>query len=142
MSETQQPQRNARRIGAVLAGLLVVVVLSIATDTLLHATGIYPRIGEPMGGTLWLLATFYRLIYAVAGSYVAARLAPDRPMQHAMLVGLVGLVLSIVGAVATWNAGPSFGPRWYPLALIAIALPCAWAGGRLHAMQSRAHTAG
>jgi hypothetical protein len=34
-----------------------------------------------------------------------------------------------VGAV--WSAGPELGPRWYPLALVATALPCVLAGGRL-----------
>jgi len=70
-------------------------------------------------------------LYGVAGGYIAARLAPDRSMQHALALGVVGLAVSIVGAVATWNGGPAFGPKWYPLALIAIAIPSAWAGGGL-----------
>jgi hypothetical protein len=85
-----------------------------------------------MSDALFLLATVYRTVYAIAGSYVTARLAPYGPMQHALLGGVIGLVLSTVGAVATWNQGPEFGPHWYPLALIATALPCAWAGGRLY----------
>jgi len=121
----------------VLAGLLTVVILSLGTDLALHASGIFPPWGEPMDDALFLLATAYRSIYAVAGSYIAARLAPDRPMQHALALGVVGLALSTVGAVATWNAGPAFGPRWYPLALVATALPCAWIGGKLHGMQLR-----
>ena len=39
--------------------------------------------------------------------------------------------MSIAGTVATWNRGPEFGPKWYPLSLVAIAMPCAWAGGKL-----------
>ena len=58
-------------------------------------------------------------------------------MKHALIGGLVGLVLSTVGAVATWNAGPAFGPHWYPLALVATALPCAWLGGQLRVRQLR-----
>jgi len=50
----------------------------------------------------------------------------------------VGLAVSIAGAVATWNRGPEFGPKWYPLAVIAMAIPCAWAGGALRGMQLRA----
>lgn len=53
-------------------------------------------------------------------------------MQHALAPGLVGLVLSTAGTVATWNGGPAYEPRWYPLALIATAMPCAWIGGKLH----------
>ncbi len=63
------------------------------------------------------LALAYRIVFAVVGCYIAARLGPDRPMQHAYVLGIVGLVLGIIGAAATWNAGPGLGPKWYPLAL-------------------------
>ena len=138
-SETQRPRRIGRSIGALLAGFLFVIILSIGTDLALHATGVFPPLGQPMSDALFLLATAYRTVYAVAGSYIMARLAPDRPMQHALVGGVVGLALSIVGAVTTWNRVPSLGPHWYPLALIATALPCAWVGGRLRTMQLRTH---
>ena len=131
-----------RSIGAVVAGLFAVVVLSLGTDAVLHATGAYPPWGKPMAESLYLLATAYRVVFAVAGSYIAARLAPDRPMRHALVLGAVGLALSIAGSAATWNKGLEFGPRWYPLALIATAMPCAWVGGRLRGMQLHARTDG
>ena len=131
MSEMHHPGRVLRRIGAVLAGLLAVFILSIGTDVVLHATGVFPPWGQPTGDALLLLATAYRTVYGIAGGYIAARLAPDRPMQHAVVLGVVGIALSTAGALATWNAGPAFEPKWYPLALIAIAMPCSWAGGRL-----------
>ena len=83
-------------------------------------------------------AAGYRIVYGVATSYLVARLAPDRPMLHALVFGGVGVALSTAGAVATWGRGPEFGPRWYALAIIAIAMPCAWVGGALRGMQSRA----
>jgi hypothetical protein len=46
--------------------------------------------------------------------------------------------MSVVGAAVTWNKGPAFGPHWYPLALIVLAMPRAWAGGKLRVMQLRA----
>jgi hypothetical protein len=138
LNDTRRPRRILRSIGAVLAGLLVVFILSLGTDVVLHATGIYPPWFQPMAGLLFLVATAYRIVYGVLGSYIAARLAPDRPMQHALALGVVGLVLSTAGAVATWNASPELGPRWYTLALIATALPCAWLGGKLRRMQLRA----
>lgn len=128
MSETQRERRMLRSIGAVLAGLLAIFILSTATDMVLHATGIFPPWGQPMADALFMLALAYRIVYGVAGCYIAARLAPDRPMQHALALGAVGLAFSIAGAVAMWDAGPG----WYNLAVIAIAMPCAWAGGRLH----------
>jgi hypothetical protein len=121
-----------RSTGAVLAGFVAVVVLSLGTDAALHGTGVFPGWGEPMGSALFLVATAYRTVYGIAGGYVAARLAPDRPMTHALILGFVGAAVSVAGAVATWNAGPAFRPRWYPLGLIAIALSTAWAGGKLN----------
>ena len=141
MSETRRPRRLGRSIGALLAGFLVVVILSIVTDVALHATGVFPPLGQPMAGALFLLATVYRAVFGVAGSYITARLAPDRPMQHALTGGAIGLVISTAGAVATWNRGPAFGPHWYPLALIVLAMPCAWAGGTLRLMQLRSRPA-
>jgi hypothetical protein len=89
-----------------------------------------------------LLATAYRTVFGVVGSYIIARLAPNRPMQHALVGGVVGLVVSIVGAAVTWNKGPAFGPHWYPLALIVLAMPQAWAGGKLRVVQLRARLDG
>jgi len=142
MSETQHPRRIGRSIGALFAGFVVVVILSIGTDVVLHAAGIFPPLGQPMSDPLLLLATIYRTTYAVAGSYITARLAPDRPMQHALAGGAVGLVLSIIGAVMAWNKVATLGPHWYPLALVVTALPCAWVGGKIRVMQLRARADG
>ena len=128
-------KNTLKSIGAVLAGFVAVVVLSLGTDLVLHATGVFPPWDQRMSDALFLLATVYRTIYCIAGSYIAARLAPDRPMPHALVLGVVGLVVSTAGAVATWNKGPEFGPHWYPVALIVTAIPCAWLGGRLRIMQ-------
>jgi hypothetical protein len=133
LTETQPPRRVGRSIAAVLAGLLVVVILSLGTDLALHAAGIFPALGDRMSDRLLVLATVYRTIYAVLGGYITARLAPNRPMQHALLNGLIGVALSTLGAVVTWNR--ALGPHWYPLALVATALPTAWLGGKLRLMQ-------
>ena len=134
MSETQRPRRVLRRVGAVLAGLLAIFILSTATDVALHATGVFPPWSERMSDALFLLALAYRIVYGIAGCYVTARLAPDRPMQHALALGAVGVVFSTAGAVAMWDAGPA----WYSLGVIAIAMPCAWAGGKLGGMRAPA----
>jgi len=129
------PRRLWRSALALLGGFVTVVALSLGTDLGLHAAGIFPPWGQAMEDKLFLLATAYRIAYGMAGSYVTAWLAPSRPMQHALVGGAIGLVLSALGAVATWNRGPAFGPHWYPLALIATAMPCAWVGGKLREHQ-------
>jgi len=119
--------------------MLTAIVLSIGTDLGLHAVGLTPSLGQPMSDRWLMLATTYRTIYGVIASYFVARLAPNRPMQHALSGGFMGLVASVAGAVATWNSG--LGPHWYPLSLIVLSLPPAWVGGKLREMQSRSHTA-
>jgi hypothetical protein len=136
MNEAQRPRRLGRSIGALLSGFVVGVILSLGTDMALHATGIFPPWGQAMSDGLFLLATAYRIVYNIVACYIIARVAPNRPMLHALIGGAIGLVLSAVGAGATWNKGPEFGPHWYPLALIATALPCAWIGGKLPDMRS------
>jgi hypothetical protein len=119
-----------------MAGLILIVVLSIGTDAALHAAGIFPAPGQPMSDALFVLAAAYRIVFSVAGCYLAARLAPDRPMGHALALGVLGVVVSAAGAAATWNKGPEFGPHWYPLLLVVVALPCAWLGGKLSEKRS------
>ena len=128
---------SLRRVGAVLAGLLFVIVITTITDLLLHATGIFPPLGQPMADSLFVLAVAYRIIYGIAGGYITARLAPDRPVTHALVLGFIGFVLSLAGSVATWNRGPEFGPKWFAITVILIAIPTAWIGGKLALKKGR-----
>jgi hypothetical protein len=54
-----------------------------------------------------------------------------------MVLGAIGVAISTIGVVATWNRGPEFGPKWYPLGLIVLAMPLSWPGGILREMQLR-----
>jgi hypothetical protein len=125
---------NWKSIGAVAAGVLFIVVTSILVDVVLHVAGVYPPMDQPINDRLALLAMAYRLVLSVAGAWLTARLAPARPMQHALILGVVGLVLGLVGAVGTWNAG--LGPRWYAIGLAVLAIPQCWAGGKIFEIQS------
>jgi hypothetical protein len=125
------PRSLPRSFLAVFLGLLAVVVLSLATDELFHLVKVYPPWGEAMPQpALNYLALSYRLVYAALGSYIAARLAPRNPMRHAMVLGGIGFVLSLGGAIATIPL--KLGPAWYPISLVVTALPCAWLGGVLY----------
>ena len=60
-----------RSAGALLLAFAVVVVVSLATDQLLHSLGVYPPWGEPMfQPALNLLALSYRLVYGTLGGYL------------------------------------------------------------------------
>jgi hypothetical protein len=51
-------------------------------------------------------------------------------MRHVWIGATIGFVLSLGGIVVSLNV--NLGPIWYPIALTATALPCAWIGGMLH----------
>lgn len=124
------PRHTLRSIIAVLAGFAVIVLLAFVTDTALQAAGVLPVTGaEKFSAGQALLALSYHLGYALLGCYLAARLAPSRPMAHALVLGAIGLVMSVLGLIAIITG--DLAPAWYGWALILLSLPVAWAGGRL-----------
>jgi hypothetical protein len=126
-----RPRRVGRSVAAVLLGLFATAGLALGTDQVLHMLEVYPPWGQPMHDPeLNLLALGYRIPYGILGGYIAARLAPRDPMRHALILGVVGLVISAAGAIATIPM--DLGPSWYPIALALTALPSAWLGGVLH----------
>ena len=142
MNESRSTLHLGRSILAILAGIFPNVLVTLGTDEILHLTHVYPPWGASMVGYEWtlLLATTYRTLYGVASAYLTARLAPNRPMLHSMVLGALGFAVSILGAAATWNGGPAFGPHWYPVALVVLAVPTAWAGAKLFLAQRTAHS--
>jgi hypothetical protein len=119
-----------KSIWAVVAGVLFIIIVTTLVDIVLHLVRVFPPMDQPIDDRLALLATSYRIVISIAGAWLTAWLAPDTPMTHAMRLGYVGVVLGLVGVVATWNAG--LGPRWYPIALVVLAIPQCWAGGRIY----------
>lgn len=121
-------------IGAILAGMIFIVVSHAGTDFVLESLGIFTQPNEGFH-TTWMVvtATIYRSIYTVAGGYITAALAPDPKMRYVLILGIIGVVAGTLGAVATIPMKIS--PIWYPIALVVLALPCVWLGGKLRTMQ-------
>jgi hypothetical protein len=117
-------------IGAILAGMVFIVVTHTATDFMLEKLGIFTPPDQGFHIT-WMVvtATIYRSIYTIAGGYVTAALAPDPPMRYVLILGLIGLVMGTLAAIVTIPM--KLGPPWYPIALAVLALPCVWLGGKL-----------
>lgn len=131
---TPEPEPGPRgSVAAVVAGLVVTALLSVGTDAAMHGIGVFPPSGVRMSDGLFVLAAVYRVVFTVLGGYVTASLAPRQPMTHVTILGAIGAVAAAAGAVSTWNAGPEFGPHWYPILLVVTALPCVWVGGFLGA---------
>ncbi len=131
--KVESPRQIGRSIGALAAGFVVNVVLSLGTDAAFESLGLMPAIGHAINDSQSLLAAGYRTLYGVISSYVVARMAPYGAVGHALVGGAIGMVLATAGAVATWNQ--ALGPHWYPLSLIVTALPSAWVGGKLWVWQ-------
>jgi len=117
-----------RGIGAVLAGMMAIVLLSTATDYVLgHAILAASEMGSP---PLLAVALVYRALFGVIGGYVTSRLAPVRPTLHAAILGVIGTLVATAGVVVMWSVGN----HWYPIALAVLSLPetlaGAWIAGR------------
>jgi hypothetical protein len=119
-----------KSILAVLAGLVFTIVITTALDVLMYQVGFFKSGG--MTTTHWLVATAYRLGVAIIGCWLTARLAPQNPMKHALILGAIGTVVACVGVWFSATKGPEFGPMWYAIVLVVTALPCAWIGGKLN----------
>jgi len=118
-----------RSVLAVLAGVVFVVAASTGTDIALEQT-VLPQLNSPNAPPeLLALALAYRTLFGVVGGWIAARLAPSRPMTHALVLGAIGTLAALAGVIVAW----SFGQHWYPIALVVLALPQSWLGGRLAA---------
>lgn len=117
-----------KSVWAVLAGFLVIVILSIGFDTILKLAGILPWDHLFVSTGLILFVIFYRAVFSLAGCYLTAKLAPQNPMKHTIILGIIGTVLSAVGAILAADLGPI----WYAWTLAVIAIPIAWLGGKLY----------
>ncbi len=118
-----------KSIGAVLAGFIAVFILSIGTDAILEALGIFPPQSQPQLfiGWMLILAFIYRSAYGVVGGYITARFAPNNTMRHVAILGILGTIGGIAGVIAGWNLSA----HWYPIALAVTAFPLVWIGGKM-----------
>ena len=117
-----------KSVAAVVAGVIVVVGLTTGVDALMHAAHVFPPGDRPLSDALSALALSYRVVIGVFGAWLTARLAPSKPMRHAVVLGIIGTLAGVAGVVVTWNQ--HLGPHWYAIAVAAFALPQSWAGAR------------
>lgn len=114
--------------GSIAAGFVLVVILSVATDLALQNANVMRQPFHLNPAWFIGLVVVYRNLFSTAGAYVTATLAPGKPMRLALIGGMIGFIVSVTGAIVTWNTPP----RWYAVSLVATALPCAWLGGKLY----------
>ncbi len=122
-----------RSAAAILAGFLTTFILAVGSDALLHKImpGSFGDDGMAHGLALWV-ALVYTAVFGAAGAYVAARLAPGHPLRHALILGAIALLLSVIATIQLWHTAPA----WYHILAVLLVLPSAWCGGMLFERQA------
>jgi hypothetical protein len=119
-----------RSVGAVVAGILFIVVVTTLVDEVLHIVGVYAPWGQALDHGDSAIALSYRLVIGILGGWLTARLAPRNPIRHVVTLGLIGTAMAALGLMVTWNL--DLGPHWYPISLVVTGLPLSWLGGKLY----------
>lgn len=123
-----------KSIGAIVAGFAFGAILSIGADFLFGKLGIMSMENfKQTSFAIICVVIIYRFAFNVAGCYLTAKLAPQNPMKHCIIIGIIGTLLSILGTYAMWEKAIPF----YNIAIILISLPSAWLGGILYLLNNR-----
>ena len=114
-----------RTILAVLAGYLTLIVLGFLGGAILGAA-----LHGSLGPSAIIGGETVTFVAAVIAGGVTARMAPERPVTHAAVLGLtVFSVTAVVTAVSRPIHTPF--PHWYPYASAAIGGIGAFVGGAI-----------
>lgn len=118
-----------RSVLAIVVGFVFIALLSFGTDALVRGAlpGAFDAAGRTDSVPILLMTIAYVGVFAVTGCYITGRLAPSRPMWHALVLGLLGLAFTAAGTMAMW----SLAPAWYNIVSLVLVMPFAWLGGRL-----------
>lgn len=119
-----------KSIGVIILAFVVNALLTVLTDFLLERIGVLPNPEKGLFET-WaiLLCLFYRAVYGVLAGFIIARLAPDKPMLQALILGVVGVAVTLLSV-----SNPEFAQKsklWFGYALAAITIPCLWLGVKI-----------
>ena len=120
-----------KSIGVIILAFMINALLSITTDFLLESIGILPKPENGLFET-WaiLLVLFYRAAYTILTGFIIAKLAPVKPMLHAMILGTIALIITLPAV-----SNPSFAEKsemWFGYALLALIFAYLWLGVMVH----------
>ncbi|MEO6869357.1 MAG: hypothetical protein ABI168_06920 [Ginsengibacter sp.] len=119
-----------KSIGVILLAFIISGLLSVITDFLLEKIGVLP---DPQQGLFepWLIVVvlIYRGFYTILAGYIVAKLAPGKPMMHALILGIIGTVITIIGTNSASFSDKS--PLWFGYTLALLTIPCLLLGVKI-----------
>lgn len=122
-----------RSILAIVVGFLFIGALATGTGMAVMKAmpGAFDATGRTDSVPMLLFTLAYVGLIATAGCWLAARLAPNRPMRHALILGVLGLVFNVIGSAAKWDTAPA----WYHIVGLGTTMLWAWLGGWIRERQ-------
>jgi nitrate/nitrite transporter NarK len=119
-----------KSIGVILLAFIINALLSVVTDFLLESIGVLPAPEKGLFDT-WaiILVLFYRGGYTILTGFIIAKLAPRKAMLYAIIVGIIGILITVIATNSPAFADKA--PSWYGYTLAAITIPCLWLGVRI-----------
>jgi hypothetical protein len=125
-----------RSVLSVFAGIAVLIVASFAIEAAVDPLLLreFPQAlpgPAALSKNLWVktLTFAYGLVCVAVGGYVAACIAPRRPITHAAAMGIVQAILTIV-AMLSPEANHASKLQWITTAILSV--PAALAGGAVY----------
>ncbi|HTV77897.1 MAG TPA: hypothetical protein VMF03_06540 [Steroidobacteraceae bacterium] len=116
-----------RSVLAILAGIVTLTLVSFGIEAL--ADPLLARSGLAHSLPAMLFMYGYGILSVAAGGYVSAWLAARAPLRHALWMGLLQCLLTLLAMTAMWNHAPAV--NW--IVALLMALPAALLGGWLYA---------
>ena len=126
-----------RSILALIAGFVATIVVSVACDGLMRlvAPGAFGADGRTPGPAMTAFGVFYTLVSAAVGGYLAALIARRAEVMHALVLGTLGAVATLIIILAV----PSTQRTTGQLVSAMLVIPVTTLGGWLRA-RSRPRT--
>lgn len=120
-----------RSVIAIVVGFVLIAALSFGADALMRIAYPAQMTGRIESLPILCASLAYVAVFAVLGCYITARLAPNRPMGHALVLGGLGLAFTLLMMPQAWNTAPA----WYSILSLLLVMPYAWIGGRIRENQ-------
>lgn len=123
---------------AVVAGVVALTVTSFAIEAavnpiLMRVLSLPDQAALARNSGVMAFTFAYSLVCVAFGGYVCARLAPTRPLRHAVAMGLVQVGMTLLAM----QSMPELAPRAQWIISAILAFPAAVAGGFCHHKRAR-----